>query len=273
MKITNHKLVAEASDPVLQQLSTPNQGGTITPQYLIIHYTAGNSFDSSVNWLMNPLAKASAHLVIGRDGKIAQLGPFNKSLWHAGQSRWADLVGLNNYSIGIELDNSGRLTKSGDKYINVSGKVIPASDIVFAKHKHEDTEQAWHNYPQKQMEVLQQISLLLMRNYNLKDVLGHEDIAPFRKADPGPAFPMTSFAAQIIGRSDDSGEIFKTTTEDVNFRSSPAMDATNVLGKLKKGTKVEYISANGGWFNVYIVSASTLREKLGWIHSTMLARA
>jgi N-acetylmuramoyl-L-alanine amidase len=274
MKIQQHKLVAEAGDPAVKQLNTPNQGGTIEPKYLIIHYTAGNSAESSINWLMNPQAKASAHLVIARDGKITQLGSFNKALWHAGKSRWADLIGLNNYSIGIELDNSGRLTKAGEKYINVSGKVIPQSEVVLETHKHETQVQAWQNYTQAQLEALKKVTLLLVNTYGLKDILGHEDIAPFRKSDPGPAFPMASFASQMLGRQDDSGEIYKTTVEDVNFRSAPEQVTTNVIGKLKKDTRLEYIKANGGWFNVFVVSGSPLlKEKIGWVHSTVIKRA
>ncbi|HRG88091.1 MAG TPA: N-acetylmuramoyl-L-alanine amidase [Chitinophagales bacterium] len=273
MKIQNHKLISETGDQPVTQLTSPNHGGTITAQYLIIHYTAGVSFQSSVNWLMNPLAKASAHLVIGRDGKIAQLGAFNKALWHAGVSRWANLVGMNNYSIGIELDNCGRLRKVGNDYLNVAGKVLPPADVVLAQHKHEDRVEAWHNYPQAQLDSLKQVSLLLVNHYKLQDILGHEDIAPFRKSDPGPAFPMASFGAQILGRADDTGEIFKVTTDGANFRSTPNNTTKeNILGTLKKDTKVEYISANGGWFNVYVVSPSTLKDKVGWIHNSLLKK-
>jgi N-acetylmuramoyl-L-alanine amidase len=272
MKIQNHKLVAASGDKAIKHLDTPNKSqGTISPKYLIIHYTAGNSFDSSVNWLMNAQAKASAHLVIGRDGKIAQLGAFNKALWHAGVSRWANIVGLNSHSIGIELDNSGRLRKSGNNYVNVSGRVIPESEIVIATHKHESKEEAWQNYTQAQLDALNEVSLLIVRHYDLVEILGHEDVSPGRKSDPGPAFPMESFSAHVFGRGDDTDNMFKVTVDGVNFRSSPEIKSDNIIGKLKKDAKVEYIGTNNGWFNVFVVNApATLKERVGWVHSSLL---
>ena len=101
MKIANHRLV---DGDTVTFVDTANQSSGIRPLYLVMHYTAGLGLDGAVAWLSNPAAKASAHLVIGRDGRIVQLVAFNRKAWHAGLSRWGDLEGLNAYSIGIELD-------------------------------------------------------------------------------------------------------------------------------------------------------------------------
>lgn len=272
MKIQQHKLVAETGDKAIQHLNTPNQSaGVIVPKYLVIHYTAGNSMESSVSWLMNKTAKASAHLVIGRDGKIAQLGAFNKKLWHAGTSRWANVTNLNTHSIGIELDNSGRLSKEGDKYVNASKRTIKPEEIVFATHKNETREAAWQNYPQAQLDALKEVSLLIVRNYDLVEILGHEDIAPGRKSDPGPAFPMSSFAAGIFGREDETDNLFKVTSNGVNFRSTPQQIPDNILGQLKKDTKVEYIATTGGWIQVLLITPNPgIEEQIGWVHNSLL---
>ena len=116
MDIVNHRLTA---DSVTTFRESPNRGrpfATGQPDTLVIHFTAGRSLDSSVSTLCNPASKASAHLVVGRDAKVVQLVDFNTVAWHAGVSRYRDRVGLNNYSIGIEIDNAGRLTRteSGD---------------------------------------------------------------------------------------------------------------------------------------------------------------
>lgn len=275
MKISQHKLVAEAGEKAIQHLNTPNQNtGTITPKFLVIHYTAGNSFESSVSWLTNKTSEASAHLVIGRDGKIAQLGAFNKRLWHAGTSRWANLTDLNTHSIGIELDNSGRLSKEGDKYVNASKRIIKPEEIVFATHKNETREAAWHNYPIAQLEALKAVSLLIVRHYNLIEILGHEDIAPGRKSDPGPAFPMASFAAGIFGRNEATDNLFKVTADGVNFRSSPQQTPENIFGQLKKNTTVEYISTIGGWIQVSLITPNPgIEEQIGWVHNSLLKEA
>jgi len=72
MKVVDYKLCDNAGNSVPFQES-PNKSGTLTPEYLVMHYTAGSSASSSINWLCNPDARASAHLVIGRDGDITQL--------------------------------------------------------------------------------------------------------------------------------------------------------------------------------------------------------
>jgi N-acetylmuramoyl-L-alanine amidase len=103
MKIENHLLSGEKID----FKNSPNISGKFKTGLLdtiVIHYTAGSSRESSVSTLINPGSKASAHLVIGRDGKITQLVPFDTIAWHAGNSSYKGRVGLNSYSIGIEID-------------------------------------------------------------------------------------------------------------------------------------------------------------------------
>ena len=72
---------------------------------IVIHYTAG-PFQSSLNTLKNPKVKASAHVIVDRDGSVTQLIPFNEIAWHAGESSYGTRTGLNKYSIGIEIVNS-----------------------------------------------------------------------------------------------------------------------------------------------------------------------
>ena len=112
MRIRDHLLEGNNID----RRDTPNIGGPIEPRYLVYHFTAGRNAKSAVSWLCNRRAKASAHLVVARDGGITQLAPFNIKNWHAGRSHWNGLEGLNSYSIGIEMDNAGRLTRVGSTY-------------------------------------------------------------------------------------------------------------------------------------------------------------
>ncbi|MDH4127596.1 MAG: N-acetylmuramoyl-L-alanine amidase [Spirochaetota bacterium] len=194
----NHRLIFNDSQDV-NYVQSPNHGGIITPEYLVIHFTAGRDLSSSVKWLTNPRSRASAHLVIGRDGTVTQLIPFNIKAWHAGKSSWRNRVGLNNYSIGIELDNAGRLTQSNNgKWYAWFGKVYPSSEVILAIHKNETVTSAWHKYTDKQLEVALEITQLLVEHYSLQDVVGHDDISQKRKIDPGPAFPMDNFHSRKI---------------------------------------------------------------------------
>ena len=138
LSIANHRLVGRN----VSFVETPNQGGGFSPRYLVFHYTAGKSARSSVAWLTNPEANASAHLVLARDGAITQLAPFNVKTWHAGQSHWDGLTGLNTYAIGIEMDNAGPLKKVGDKYQAWFGTLYSAGQVLYAKHRL-DEEPRW----------------------------------------------------------------------------------------------------------------------------------
>ncbi|HMR82496.1 MAG TPA: N-acetylmuramoyl-L-alanine amidase [Niabella sp.] len=272
MRISQHKLVAENGEAAVSFVNSPNQSGVITPAYLIIHYTAGGSAQSSINWFQNPGANASAHLVIGLDGKITQMVPFNKKAYHAGVSSWAGLSGLNSYSIGIELDNPGKLKRVGNKWVSWFGVEYPESKVIVAKHKNQDTESGWHIFTPVQIEACIKVSLAIYSHYKLKDILGHDDIAPGRKEDPGPAFPMGSFKSRVMGRHDDHAAMFKTTGEGVRFRTGPGLNY-DVAGKLKKGVKVEFIDNVMDWFHVKLAQpVAGISEPEGWVHSSLLGR-
>lgn len=201
MKVVNHRLQPEGSAFKIGFTASPNKGGALAPKYLIIHFTAGGSAGSSINWFKNPAAKASAHLVIDRNtGDITQMVDFNAVAWHAGKSKWKTITGLNSCSIGIELDNAGQLTRSGSQYLAWFKTPYPAED-VFTSTDAKGKESYWHEYSEKQMASLLEAASALHAQYNFTDILGHSDIAPGRKTDPGPAFPMASFKARILGRA------------------------------------------------------------------------
>jgi N-acetylmuramoyl-L-alanine amidase len=204
MRIDTHRLVHDDGTPIDFRASG-NHGGPLRPRFLVMHYTAGRSADASVRWLCSPNAKASAHVVIGKDGKITQLVPFNVVAWHAGASAWKDgtrkLTGMNKHSIGIELDNPGKLVRQGAVFRSLFlGTEYAESDVIVATHKHQTEPAGWHVYPTAQLEAAFEVASLLVEQYGLKDVVGHEDIAPKRKSDPGPAFPMDSFRTRLLGR-------------------------------------------------------------------------
>ena len=108
--IVNHRLMGGG---VVHLVSAKNARRLEGPDMIVLHYTAGTSAESSALFLTRPDVSASAHVVIGREGEVFQLVPFNIEAWHAGKSWYAGRGGLNRYSIGIELDNLGKLRFSG----------------------------------------------------------------------------------------------------------------------------------------------------------------
>ncbi|MDW7693786.1 N-acetylmuramoyl-L-alanine amidase [Flammeovirgaceae bacterium SG7u.111] len=273
MKVTNHKLAPEAKDFDISFEKSPNVSGEFKsglPDSIILHYTAGASLESSVAWLKNPQAKASAHLVVCKTGKIVQLAPFNIRTWHAGRSIWNGRKHLNLSSIGIEIDNAGLLHKRGDGYYASFGKKIEDKDVILAAHKHQTELKAWEAYTPEQVEAVEMICLTLMKQYeSIKDILGHEDISPGRKVDPGPAFPLQSFREKILfGRGDEESDdelvpVGKTgvvTADLLNIRSKPILGAPLAGEPLGRGTKLKVEKTEGGWSYVKV-------ELEGWVSS------
>lgn len=171
-------------------------------RFVVMHYTGGPSLSSSVAWLVSKSSSVSAHLVIGRDGEVVQLIPFNLRAWHAGTSQWKGYTGLNNYSIGIELDNAGMMKRSGSQWVSTFGRVYPDSQVLAAPHKSvPNVVFGWHRYTDAQLKTAVEVTAALTQAYGIQEIIGHDDIATGRKWDPGPAFPMDKFRQDVAARA------------------------------------------------------------------------
>ena len=140
-------------------------------RFIIIHYTGMRSELSALNRLCDIKTKVSAHYFIKKNGSVLNLVPPIYEAWHAGKSRWKDLKSLNKYSIGIEIQNSGH-----------------------------DNE--YEKFSQKQIISTKKLLRFLINKYkvSLKNVLGHSDIAPDRKKDPGEKFPWKDLAKSKLSQ-------------------------------------------------------------------------
>ena len=138
--------------------------------FIIFHYTGMQSEIESIKRLKSTKAKVSCHYLINRSGNITQMVKDNKSAWHAGKSKWKKFNNLNKKSIGIELVNKGHRL-GYEKFTNM------------------------------QIQSLIKLSLFLKKKYKIKkeNFLGHSDIAPLRKKDPGEKFPWKKLSKFKIG--------------------------------------------------------------------------
>ena len=129
-------------------------------KFVIIHYTGMQSEIESIDRLKNPKSKVSCHYLISRKGIITQMVKDKFAAWHAGKSKWKKFTNLNNNSIGIELVNRGH-------------------------------QFGYQNFSNKQINNLIKLCKKLKKKYSIKkeNFLGHSDIAPLRKIDPGEKFP------------------------------------------------------------------------------------
>jgi len=143
---------------------SPNFSKTARPKknikFVIMHYTGMQSEIESIRRLRNPKFNVSCHYLINRKGKTIQMVKDKNIAWHAGKSKWKNYKNLNKNSIGIELVNRGHKIK-------------------------------YENFTKIQIKKLIQLCLILKKKYKIKKncILGHSDVAPLRKIDPGEKFP------------------------------------------------------------------------------------
>ena len=137
---------------------------------IVIHYTGMQSERESIKRLCNPKHKVSCHYLINRGGKIYRLVADNKIAWHAGKSCWGKYKNVNKNSIGIELVNKGH-------------------------------QFGYSSFKKKQLLSLMRVCKKLIKKYKIekKNIVGHSDIAPSRKIDPGEKFPWKKLAKNNIG--------------------------------------------------------------------------
>ena len=148
----------------------PKKRSNKSIKIIVIHYTGMQSERESIMRLCNPKYKVSSHFVINQNGKIYRLVQDDQTAWHAGKSCWGKYKNLNKNSIGIELVNKG--------------------------HEFDYT-----NFKKKQLSSLIKICKILIKKYKIKkrNIIGHSDIAPLRKIDPGEKFPWKELADKKIG--------------------------------------------------------------------------
>ena len=140
-----------------------------TIKFIVIHYTGMRKQSEAIRRLCDHSSKVSSHYFIKNNGKILLMVPELYQAWHAGVSKWKNFKSLNKYSIGIEINN-------------------PGHDYGYKK------------FNSKQIKSLKKLLKNLMKKYKIKkhNILGHSDIAPSRKKDPGEKFPWFELSKSDI---------------------------------------------------------------------------
>ena len=140
-------------------------------RFIIFHYTGMKKEKEAIERLTSMRSKVSSHYLIRYNGEIVIMVPDLYEAWHAGVSSWKNLKSLNKHSIGIEISNPGH-------------------------------EYDYKKFSKKQNQSLKKLSQFLIKKYKIdkKNILGHSDVAPTRKKDPGEKFPWKYLAKFGIGK-------------------------------------------------------------------------
>jgi N-acetylmuramoyl-L-alanine amidase len=145
---------------------SPNFGERSLPiSMLVLHYTGMKSGASAIDWLANPESKVSAHYVVDEDGQVVHMVREEQRAQHAGLSHWRGITDVNSASIGIEIVNPGH-------------------------------EWGYRPFPEEQMDSVTQLVAEIARTFSIepRNVVGHSDVAPARKEDPGELFDWQRLA-------------------------------------------------------------------------------
>lgn len=145
---------------------SPNHDArTGRPDMVVLHYTGMQTGAAALERLRDPAAKVAAHYLVEEDGRIFRLVDEARRAWHAGVSRWAGQEALNDASIGVEIVNPGH-------------------------------EWGYRAFPEAQMAAVESLvgDIMRRRSIRLERVVGHSDIAPTRKDDPGELFDWQRLA-------------------------------------------------------------------------------
>jgi len=154
---------------------SPNHGERADgrrPDMILLHYTGMPSAEEALDWLCRDESQVSSHYFVQPNGEVVQLVPENRRAWHAGKSFWHGETDINSMSIGIEIANAGHPGGLPD---------YPKEQIAAVIELCRDCGDRWSIAPER--------------------VLGHSDVAPVRKVDPGEKFPWQRLAAAGVGHA------------------------------------------------------------------------
>lgn len=194
----------------IEQYPSPNHGERRDgqkPSLIVLHYTAMQTAEAARDRLCDPETEVSAHYLIARDGRCLQLVNETRRAWHAGVGEWQGQGDVNSRSIGIELDNRGN-----------------------------------HPFSNRQMDTLEALLRDVQKRWGigLDGVIGHSDMAPGRKVDPGPHFDWARLARQglaLEGGSAQEGECqpdeFRDAARTVGYTADVDFDTLLATTRLR----------------------------------------
>ncbi len=151
--------------PIIDAPSPNHDERTLRVSFIVLHYTGMRTFEEALARLRDPAAKVSAHYLVAEDGTVLRLVEEDRRAWHAGRSHWRGVDEINSASVGIEIVNPGH-------------------------------EWGYRPFPDEQIAAVIPLVAAIKERHAITrgNIVGHSDIAPTRKRDPGELFPWSRLA-------------------------------------------------------------------------------
>lgn len=282
--IDNHRALLDGKPVAFKQ--TRNHGGKIVPTAIVCHDTAsGLKPDGDIAWLSGGPGQSpnsSAHCVIARDGKITQLLDWNLKAWHAGVSKWNGKANCNDFTIGIEIDNPGRLARVSPTLFSGVAMIDTLKDSSLKVARMSTPAHGdgwWLAYSDAQLDAVVGLCKALVAEYpTIREIITHWLISPGRKMDTNPLFPLEAIRDRVLGGTDAVAEpavpseivADATVVADVLNLRGTAPAGTGLLGKiiemLPKGTRLDVreVDQVSKWYRV-VVASGEYTGKTGFV--------
>ncbi|MGH1403678.1 MAG: N-acetylmuramoyl-L-alanine amidase [Alphaproteobacteria bacterium] len=184
----------------------------IVPSILLMHYTGMQTMDAAKERLSALDSTVSAHYLVDEDGTVFDLVSEDKRAWHAGVSFWAGEADINSHSIGVEIVNPGH-------------------------------EWGYRAFPKVQMEAVMHLSRDIIGRHQIRHVIGHSDVAPERKVDPGELFDWRYLHSHGVGLWPDPGQDDYMAAEAVSLNDFEVEKLFVELGYNPMAAYVDVVTA------------------------------
>jgi N-acetyl-anhydromuramyl-L-alanine amidase AmpD len=211
MIVKKHMLV----DVPFVEATAYDRKSVIKPTLVIVHDTAGpTTHGNCVSFFDSPQCKTSAHLVVELDGSVTQMVPFNRRAFHAGVSAYKGRKDCNQFAIGIEIVNPGKLDRHGRAYFHRDNQPGFDMENLVRKKTKEHGDGVWMSYTPEQIVAVTEICRALIAAYPIEDITAHWAVAlpPGRKVDTNPLFPL-----EEVRKASFAGKAAKPAAEIVKF--------------------------------------------------------
>ena len=267
-------------------------GGTIVPEIVVLHDTASRlDLGNAAAYLAKNTARVSVHFVVERDGAVTQQVPTNRRANHAGVSSYHGRQSCNDFALGIEIVNPGRMIRVdernaqawwGERFGTITNSI---EERTTPEHGHG----LWMHYTAPQIAAVTDILDALFAGIrSLSDITTHWYVSPGRKVDVNPLFPLAEVRARVLGHDDPAAAIAHaqsaaaplegpasepvtivshTPGDTLNLRAWPSFNP-NVIARIPDGTVLPFLRI--GRFAGQLWAEVRYAGRKGWVSNAYI---